>query len=139
MNFKKLLIIMIMVAVVDFSFSVDFANAQNPLSQPFGGPLLLSMPCPCSANFLLVIQDYRTLMPIFIIFQPGYSRLTTIQNTMSLSTPGSYTLGTYAPGGVCLTGVLCIPAPVPINGTITPLPFPGIGFGSPGGALRGGF
>ncbi|HMO79078.1 MAG TPA: hypothetical protein PJ997_01545 [Candidatus Paceibacterota bacterium] len=112
--------------------------ATGSLSIPFGGPIILSVPCICSNGQYLLITDYSTgtpsPKPLPVMFEFGVSRVSTPQNLASLFTPGAYTLGTYATlaEGVsppCLTGALC--APLPVAGIITPIPLPGVGFSPP--------
>lgn len=125
-NFKIIIYSLILLLTLPSSL----ASAQGVAGIPFGGTLAVSLTCNCSGGQLLAIFDVKTKLPIFIVFQHGVSRMTTLQNYGSLYVPGTQTLGTYSPGGICMVGIagFCLPVPVVI-GTVTPLPLPGIGLG----------
>ncbi len=80
----------------------------------FGGAIVKSMPCACSGNWLVVVAGYPSgVSPL--VFQPGASVPFAFG---SFYKPGAFTLGTFVPGGVCLTpGTPCVL--VPTIGTIT--------------------
>lgn len=84
-------------------------GAAFPLA--FGGRVITVTPCTCSAGFQLVIGPPR---PAQVLYQPGISVLFSFYNFL----PANYALGTYSPGGLCLTGVPPFCATLPTLGTV---------------------
>lgn len=104
-----LLSIMVVVHILLLTPRVGVAG----IGLPFGGRIVMTMPCLCSANFLLFIRHPRGyILPL--VYQPGV----TIPYANYLFYPPVNTKGTYTPGvGVCLIpGSPC--TPIPTWGTI---------------------
>ena len=79
---------------------------------PFGGRIVYTFPCLCSANFLLFIRDPRGFV-LPLTYQPGVSLLYANYRVY----PPVNTKGTYSPPGVCLVpGSPCYA--IPSYGTI---------------------
>lgn len=92
---KALLATLVVMLILSASaaFSSPVANAQVP----FGGMRIAFMPCTCSANFLIYLQDFATYKLLRLIYQPGVSLINLYGNPFA-----TYLLGTYNPGaGVC--------------------------------------
>lgn len=97
MRFFSLLIVLTM-----------FLNPVNTKAAPitnFGGVIISIIPCPSSANFVLIILDKRGFT-IPLVFQPGFSFL----HKMYQARPVVNTIGSFIPGGTC--------SGIPIIGTI---------------------
>ena len=105
---KFLLIILITVHVLLLTPRVGVAG----VGLPFGGRIVMMIPCLCSANFLLFIRDPRgPILPL--TYQPGV----TIPYANYIFYPPVNTKGTFIPGGICLIpGTPC--TPIPTLGTI---------------------
>ena len=75
---------------------------------PYGGHQLFWFPCTCSASTLHIIFDYRTLRPLSLVYQPGFSILYLYYNVF-----GTYLLGSYQPSGECriYVGYSCVSYP----------------------------
>lgn len=84
-------------------------GAAFPLA--FGGRVLWVEPCTCSAGAAIAVGPPR---PGYFLFQPGISVLFSFYAFV----PANYVLGTYIPGGVCLTGIPPACATVPTLGTV---------------------
>lgn len=100
----------------------------NPLAVPFGGVAPVIIPCTCTGGAWMLIRDKRTKLPLPIVFEPAYSKLSSIQNISGLYLPFTEKLGTFQVGGVCWVGIPPFCAPIPALGTVTP--FPGAGMGT---------
>lgn len=101
-----------------FENNSSLINSTGLTGAYFGGKVISSVPCPCSDNTLVIIQDLVTKSPLPLIYQPGISKLYSQYN---LFTPGNNVVGSYTPGlGICLAGGIC--ALVPTAGTINSLP-----------------
>jgi hypothetical protein len=109
----------IVCAVFLFSVTIKPTHAQIP----FGGNILWIQECTCSGGLLMYIFDLKTKLPTPIVYQFGISRL---NQNFNIFTLGVETLGSYTLGGVCLMVSLDC-AGIPVTGTVTPRPFPGIG------------
>lgn len=90
---------------------------------PFGGKILATYECGCSGGWLIYFYDLVTKAPIPIVFQFGTSRL---NQNFNIFTPNTNILGSNVPGGVCSVYTSSC-SPVPVVGTVTPPPLPGIG------------
>lgn len=75
------------------------------LNSPFGGQILFSRPCSCSANWLLTIRPIGTATTQ-IIYRPGFS---TLYQYGQIFRSGPYVLGTTVGVDVCLSGLFCTP------------------------------
>ena len=75
------------------------------LNSPFGGQILFSQPCPCSANWLITIRPIGTAT-FQLIYRPGFSKL---YKYGQIFRPGPYVLGTTLGVDVCLSGLFCVP------------------------------
>lgn len=126
-----MLISLISLSFIFFPGTKNISHAQNfsAAGVPFGGPIVMSVPCLCSGGQWILITDWSTVVPgpnpMALVFQYGYSKMATVQNYASLYKPGSQTLGTFTPGGTCLSGFFCLP--LPVAGTITTYVQPGVG------------
>lgn len=91
--------------------------ADAALGIPFGGLIAFVKVCTCSANFAVKVVDVAVppLAQLPLIYQPGVSILFPFG---MIFRPGAWTLGLWAPGGVCLiwAGKICVPFPT--QGTI---------------------
>jgi len=95
----------------DFSLLVG-ADMTAAVPLAFGGRILAVVPCTCSAGLALKVGPPR---PAYVLYQPGVSILFSFYNLL----PPDYALGTYKPGGVCLTGTPPVCLTVPTLGTVT--------------------
>jgi hypothetical protein len=89
---------------------------QNAYAQvPFGGLVVWSFFCNCSANYLIFLTQPS---PGFYSYFLGTQAFL----NYNLPRPGIWVLGLYTPGGVCLvwSGPTCVPFATPI-GTINPM------------------
>lgn len=101
------------------TFTPLISNAQIPI----GGKILASYECTCSGGWFMLIFDYSKKLPIPVVFQVPFSFMRPMYN---IFTPGVNVLGSVIPGGVCSVGSAACTT-VPVAGTITPWPMPGIG------------
>lgn len=115
MKYKVYLISLFFLINPIFSFSQTI---------PFGGKILMTMPCTCSGGWYISFFDNGTKVTTPIVFQYGVSRLNSNYN---MYTSGVSILGSYVTGGTCLiyAGTSCIS--IPVFGMITPFPGPGMG------------
>lgn len=101
----------IFIVTVSFSLRVKAGRALG--IAPFGGRILSVQYCPCSWNLAITVGP-----PVGGVFtyEPGFS---TVRAFYQIFRPGPWVLGTYVPGGSCLTFChwCCMPANFPI-GTI---------------------
>ena len=73
--------------------------ATTAANTPFGGTVLSTVVCTCTANTLVYVQDLRTSSMLSLIYQPGATTLYEYYNVFS---SGASILGTYTPGaGQC--------------------------------------
>jgi hypothetical protein len=90
-----------------------FAIQPNPATAygiGFGGRVIMAYYCPCSANIMLyILTPWGYVLPI--VYQPGLSILKAKYRPI----PGAAVLGTYVPGGVCLSLYYCVPYGLPIG------------------------
>lgn len=77
----------------------------------YGGNLLSTLECPCSANILMYIYDYKSNSVLPLVYQPGASKL------LAGSPTGFYQLGSYLPLGYCLMPCTSCCYEVPSKGT----------------------
>ena len=87
----------------------------------FGGFVLATIPCLCTANFLLFISPPRGGQFIYSPFLPPLPQAFL---NFNLPRPGLWALGLYIPGGVCIQGAPPICPPIPFGtpkGTILPI------------------
>ena len=84
---------------------------------PFGGFVLVTVPCTCSDNLLIVFGPLHPSPPLpkvgALVYQPGY---TTLYGDFAIGIPATWHLGSYTPivgNGVCWieTAVACVPIP----------------------------
>ena len=103
------------VALLLFATGIIF-SLTSPLSvsaaSVFGGKIKAIIPCTCSPGMGIIVGPPK---PAILLFVPGLSRLFSNGRLF----PGSWTLGDYSSGGVCMqiAGKTCAPYP-PIQGTI---------------------
>ena len=91
-------------------FSALPSSVSASIGIPFGGRVVMAYICPCSANLMLyILTPYGVVLPL--VYQPGVSIL------YSKFKPfiGSALLGTFIPGGVCLSAAYCIPYGFPVG------------------------
>jgi hypothetical protein len=70
------------------------SNASQAALGQFGGKITMNMVCPCSANYMITLNDLSTKMPLSIMFQPGVSSLKMNYNpTIGESVLGGYIRG----------------------------------------------
>ena len=105
------------IIIVAFLFSAFFYRVLA-IGLPFGGFVASSIPCTCSAGFLLTVVPFPPPIGGQFVYQIGTPQLAWFM----LPSPGVWTLGEYSPGGICLIfiGKGCAPIGVPI-GTILPI------------------
>ena len=123
--------------ILFFVFSPLLVSAQaNPASvatnptalilDHFGGRVTAVVPCICSAEFMITIVDFKTMLPMILMVQPFVSRI----NMNYSFLPGNAVLGSFHPVPTpCLNGLppfLCIPTGA-AQGIVTSLPFAGVG------------
>ncbi len=110
-------------------------HAQIPtgiVTVPFGGTVLSTIPCLCSSSLLVTIEDFRTKLPIGVLYIPFVSRL---NRNFNIFIPGNSALGQYYTSPLqCRNGIIpflpiepfCVNTGI-ANGIITSLPFAGTG------------
>jgi hypothetical protein len=115
----KIIIITLFITLIPF-----FSNAQNPILSPFGGNVLMTMPCTCSGGWYILMYDKGTKMPKPIVFQFGTSRWNRNYNIYST---GQSVLGSHVNYGICefYYGYGC--TELPVDGMVSPWGMPGIG------------
>lgn len=98
------------VLLIVTSFSIKSIPSKGALG--FGGEIMDVMVCDCSENIAIVVG---TPTPGVYMYEPT----TILYEYYNLFTSGSWVLGTYTPGGVCLeiSGPDCTPLANP-TGTI---------------------
>lgn len=122
MKYKSFNLILFLSFVLLFT-SLHKAEAVVPVAVPFGGPILMTYECTCSGGWFMLTYDQMTKLPIPMVFQFGQSM---IHLNYNIFTPAVQTVGTYVPGGVCLLASLDCGG-FAVQGTVSPLPMPGIG------------
>ena len=105
----------IMIAlVVAFTFAVKTSYAGP--GYPFGGQITSVIYCTCTANYAVYFNDLTVTSAtggLPLIYEPG---VTDTYLFYMQTTPGSWILGTWVAGGVCLTGKFC--PEIPTAGTM---------------------
>jgi hypothetical protein len=101
-----------------FFLSFSPAQAVNLASQPFGGRVIFSVPCTCGPYPGSMVNIISGPSWGGWLYAPGLSQL---KENFLVNVPGVWLLGsaTRVPS-LCLIGFppACIPAPVPVRGTI---------------------
>jgi hypothetical protein len=101
------------------AYSIAVPRAIAGPGQPFGGQIYNIFPCTCSGNVEVFFNDLTISPPIPpgipLLYQPGVTITCPYYNQTLI---GSYILGTWVPGGQCLTGSLCVPSFPPPAGTM---------------------
>ena len=121
LNFLKKKIVLLLLAVFIWVIPVNsFAFTPGPGAfvpgLPFGGLVIFTLPCTCSANLWIWFAPLAPLpLPPTgpLIYQPGY---TTLYGDFAIGIPTTWHLGSYTPivgNGVCWieTAVACVPLP----------------------------
>lgn len=121
MVYKKLLLLLLLLVL----FQAKEAKALSLLEIPFGGPILAVYECTCSGGLLVLVLDYKTLIPIPLMYMVGVSRL---NESFNIFTPSVQTVGSFVLGGVCSIGTASCTT-IPVAGTISPYPLSGVGTG----------
>ena len=125
MKFKSYSIITLFIFV--FLLIPNFQKTDAAiLTTPFGGPILMSYECTCSGGWFMLIYDYKTMMPVPLVFQFGESMM---RSNYNIYTPTVQTLGDYTPGGICLLASADCGG-FTTEGTIAPIGMSGIGTGT---------
>lgn len=70
-------------------------SVQAASIRPFGGTIIETQVCECTANFWLRVSAPT---PAAVVYQPGVSKL---YDYGQIFNTGANALGTYAPGGTC--------------------------------------
>ena len=113
---KKIIIVTVIIVMI-FGFHVpNKADATGGIS--YGGLKTLTLPCTCSGNAVIYLLDFKTKLPLVLLYQPGVSWLYQWYNIF-----GTYMLGTYTvPVSQCWiqTGTTCtlIPTIIMLGGKI---------------------
>lgn len=90
---------------------------------PFGGPRGLTVLCTCIASSIpgsaaITLVDYSNSSPkpLTLLYTPGITDLRPYGNVYA----GTYLLGNYSPGAICMiqAGKICVPAIPPPVGTM---------------------
>lgn len=105
--------IFLLSVIILAQLTIMVPRAAYALGLPFGGRILIAIPCVCSANMLLLIRDPRGFV-LPLTYQPGVS----ITYAHYKPVPFSNTVGSYVPGGACIIAATPC-APLPTAGTIT--------------------
>lgn len=107
---KKKIILSSLLSLLIVSGAV-FYKVRAGAFLPFGGMILYTFPCTCSANLLVTVGTPRGGV---FVYQPGASQ---IFSHFAIH-PGAWILGGFEPVGVCLqyVGKGCVP--IPNEGTI---------------------
>lgn len=127
-------------AIVGAAIAIAIAiNASTQASRvgwnvPFGGYVLFSLTCTCTANMVIFMIDFTLLFPKLytILYQPGVSWLHSYYNIVTPLTPIK---GTFFIGPQCYFFAVLACIPIPTVGTIMPYPW-GVGTAlEPGGIV----
>ena len=120
LNFNKStrrIILTLLFVVVGFSGLVFWKHTKGQGVLPFGGKVILSLPCTCNGvpSVLLTVSPPVGGQFLYILGSQLYRNY-----NLGLAT-GMNVLGLYTPGGVCMVyaGKGCVPIGPPI-GTISP-------------------
>lgn len=113
---KTIVVSLLSIFIVGLGF-VGQVNAQ--IGATFGGRKIITIPCTCSGNALIYVNDFRTHLILPLLYQPGLSKLFLWYNVF-----GTHLLGTYTvPLSQCLiysgTGCIVIPAFGMLGGPLT--------------------
>lgn len=112
---KKILILMIVILLMSpigaFAFSLGAGGMVPGL--PFGGLVIFTLPCSCSANLWVFFAPLHIVGKTIagpLIYQPGY---TTLYGNFAIGVPSTWHLGSYTPlvgNGVCwqYVGTACV-------------------------------
>ncbi|MEK9182001.1 MAG: hypothetical protein AAB781_00220 [Patescibacteria group bacterium] len=110
-KFAILLIISIWIMPANsFAFSLGAGGMVPGL--PFGGLVIVTLPCTCSANLWIWFTPlYPLPLPTAgpLVYQPGY---TTLYGDFAIGVPATWHLGSYTPGiQTCwqYVGITCAP------------------------------
>lgn len=123
MKKKKLILLISILFSVFLIFGVLFVRkAPAGPGLPFGGLRVLTVLCTCIGSIpgsaAITITDYSnsTPKPLTLLYTPGFTDTRPYYNVYS----GTYLLGNYSPGAVCLiqAGKICVPAVPPPIGTM---------------------
>ncbi len=102
-NINKRVFLSVTVSVVFLlvaSFGVGI-KSSNAMLHGFGGKIVYVHYCPCSANLAVFVLGVKGGV---YTFQPGVSLLFA---NYQIWRSGPWVVGTYVPGGVCLTWKKC--------------------------------
>lgn len=91
-------------------FFIAQPSSTGAYGLPFGGRIKWAHICPCSANLMLyILTPYGVTLPL--VYQPGISILyAKFKPVMGMSV-----LGTFVPGGACLSYYYCTPMGLPVG------------------------
>lgn len=105
---KKSAFFLFIVGII-FSLTSPLSVSAAPV---FGGRIMAVIPCTCSPGMAIIVGPPK---PGILLFIPGVSRLFNNRRPF----PGSWTLGDYSFGGICLQIAShgCFPYPI-VQGTI---------------------
>jgi len=105
---KKVTVFLFAIGII-FSFTSPLSVSAASV---FGGKIMAVIPCTCSPGMAIIVGPPK---PAILLFLPGVSRLFSNRRPF----PGSWTLGDYSSGAVCLqfAGKTCVKYP-PVQGTI---------------------
>lgn len=88
-------------------------SSVHAIGLPFGGPIIMSIPCTCSLGQFIVLGPPSVGA---YVYQPATSKTFKFGQ---LYRPGAFLLGNYIPGHTCLMGVTPYCYAPPAFGTIT--------------------
>ena len=117
---KKIAVLLLAVFILTipgdlFAFRIGAGGLVPGL--PFGGPVVLILPCTCSASLWIWFAPLSPSPPLPptgpLIYQPGY---TTLYGNFAIGLMATWHLGSYTPvvgNGVCWeeTAIACVPIP----------------------------
>lgn len=109
-------VVVLLGAVIAYSISIRSVVAGP--GQPFGGQITSIFYCGCSGNYEVFFIDLTFptgVTPLPLLYEPGG---TITYLNYNQTTPGAWILGTWTPGGVCLTGKWCFPHFIQPAGTM---------------------
>ena len=79
--------------------SLFIASPVSAIGLPFGGFVVLTLPCTCSANLWFYFTPLSPSPPLpptgALVYSPYYTRL---YSYFAIGVPGSWELGDYVPG-----------------------------------------